>query len=207
MTRIRVVLATIPLVFGLAAFVPAQVTATHQGPGVPDPTEVSVSFVKSVQKQISDRIAAHLVAYDGSPIGGAEIEFRREIELLGPRLVLLGRATTDATGVAQVPIRATDARLRVEVRFAGDDRYAPSATTVDVVVPKASVRAAGQAAFEPPRPGIGLGQLAAVMPLAIAGATVGVWVALAALIFVTLRGIRRNRRNDLPDMEAQEGPS
>jgi hypothetical protein len=207
MTRVGRALATLPLVFGLAAFAPAQVTATHQGPEVLDPTEVRVSFVKSVQKPISDRIAAHLVAYDGSPIGGAALEFRREIEFLGPRLVLLGRATTDATGVAQVPIRATDARLRVEVRFAGDDRYAPSVTVVDVLVPKGSVRAPGQAAFEPPRPGVGLGQLAAVMPLAIAGATFGVWMVLFALVLVTLRRIRRSQRTDVLGMGEQEGPS
>ncbi len=207
MTRVRLALATLPLVLGLAAFAPAQVTATHRGPEVPDPTEVRVSFVRSVQKQISDRIAAQLVAYDGSPIGGAEIEFRREIEFLGPRLVVLGRGTTDATGVAQVPIKATDDRLRVEVRFAGNERYASSVTTADVAVPRGSVRADGEAGFEPPRPGVGLGQLASVMPLVIAGATFGVWIALLVLVLVTLRGIRRSQRNDVLGMEEEEGPS
>jgi hypothetical protein len=207
MTRLRLALATLALVLGFAAFAPAQATATHRGPEVPDPTEVKVSFVRSVQKQISDRLAAQLVAYDGKPIGGAEIEFRREIEFLGPRLVVLGRGTTDATGVAQVPIKATDSRLRVEVRYAGDDRYAPSVRTVDIVVPQGSVRAPGQAGFEPPRPGVGLGQLASVMPLAIAGATLGVWIVLFALVFVTLRGIRRSQQNDVLGMGEEEGPS
>lgn len=193
MTRVRLALATLPLILALAAVAPAPIAATHRGPEVPDPTEVTVSFVRSVQKQISDRLAAQLVAYDGSPIGGAEVEFRREIEFLGPRLVVLGRGTTDATGVAQVPIRATQGRLRVEVRFAGDARYAPTEATVDVAVPPGSVRGQREAGFEPPRPGVGLGQVAAVMPLAIAGAALGVWVVLIALALVTLRGIIRGR--------------
>jgi hypothetical protein len=207
MTRIRLALATVPLVLGLVAGAPADVAASHMGDGIPDPTAMSVSFVRSSHAQISDRIAAQLVAYDGSPIGDAEIEFRREIEFLGSRLVLLGRATTDTDGVAQVPIKATEARLRIEVRFAGDERFAPSETTVDVVAPPGSVQASGQAGFEPPRPTVGLGQVAAVMPLVIAGATLGVWVGLVALVIVTLRGIGRSRRNDVQGMGGQEGPS
>ena len=207
MNRIRLALATLPFVFGLVAAVPAEVAASHLGDGVPDPTAVSVSFVRSVQKQISDRIAAHLVAYDGSPISDAVIEFRREIEFLGPRLVFLGRGTTDTTGVARIPIVATDERLRIEVRFAGDERYAPSVLSVDVVVPPGSARAAGRAGFEPPRPGVGLGQLASLMPLVIAGATVGVWVVLFALVLLTLRQIKRSQPNDVPELGEREGPS
>jgi hypothetical protein len=204
MNRIRLALATMPFVFGLVAVAPAGVAASHLGDGVPDPTAVSVSFVRSVQKQISDRMAARLVAYDGSPISDAVIEFRREIEFLGPRLVFLGRGTTDTAGVARIPIVATDERLLIEVRFAGDERYAPSAMTVDVVVPPGSVR--GEAGFDPPRPGVGLGQLASLMPLVIAGATLGVWVALFALVLMTLRRIRRSQPNDVPEMGGREGP-
>ncbi len=204
MNRIRLAFAAMPLVFGLVVVAPAEVAASHLGDGVPDPTTVSVSFVRSVQKAISDRMAARLVAYDGSPIGGAEIEFRREIEFLGPRLVSLGRSATDSTGVARIPIVATDERLRIEVRFAGNERYAPSVTTVDVVVPPGSVR--GGAGFEPPRPGVGLGQLASLMPLAIAGATVGVWVVLVALVLMTLRGISGSQRNHVLERRGQEEP-
>lgn len=207
MNRVRLVIGTVPLVLGLVAVAPVEVAASHLGNGVPDPTAVSVSFVPSANAQISDRIAARLVAYDGSPIGDAEIEFRREIEFLGPRLVLLGRGTTDATGVAQVPIRPTDSRLRIDVRFAGDERYEPTEATVDVVVPPGAALVQGRAGFEPPRPGPGLGQVASVMPLAIAGATVGVWVVLVALVLVTLRGIRRSKRNQVPGGGGQEGPS
>jgi hypothetical protein len=45
------------------------------------------------------------------------------------------------------------------------------------------------------------------MPLAIAGATLGVWIVLFALVFVTLRGIRRSRQNDVLGMGEEEGPS
>ncbi len=204
MSRIRLALAAIPLLIGLIAVVPAEVAASHLGDGIPDPTAVSVSFVRSVQAQISDRISARLVAYDGQPISDAEIEFRQEIEFLGPRLVLLGRGVTDTTGVAQVPITATVDRLLIEVQFAGNERYAPSVTTVDVVVPPASVRS--EAGFEPPRPGVGLGQLASLMPMAIAGATVGVWIVLVALVLVTLRRIRRSQPNDVSEMGGREGP-
>jgi hypothetical protein len=207
MTRIRLALATIPLVLGLAAGAPAGVAASHLGDGIPDPTAMSVSLVPSAHPQISDRIAAQLVAYDGSPIGDAEIEFRREIEFLGPRLVLLGLATTDTNGLAQVPVGATEPHLRIEVRFVGDERYAPSEATVDIVAPPGSAQASGQAGFEPPRPTAGLGQVAAVMPLVIAGATLGVWVGLVALVIITLRGVGRSRRNDGQGMGGQEGPS
>jgi hypothetical protein len=206
MNRIRVVIGAILLVLGLVAIAPVEVAASHLGNGVPDPTAVSISFVPSANARISDRIAARLVAHDGSPIGDAEIEFRREIEFLGPRLVILGRATTDTAGIAQIPIRPTDSQLRIEVRFAGDERYAPTEGTVDVVVPPGSAVGQGQATFKPPRSGIGLGQVASVMPLLIAGATVGVWVVLVALVLVMLRGIRGSQRNHALRRRGQEEP-
>ena len=208
MNPLRLAIGAVPLVLWLVAIAPVEVAASHLGNGVPDPTAVSVSFVPSANPKISDRIAARLVAYDDSPVGHAEIEFRREIEFLGPRLVILGRATTDATGIAQIPIRPTDSRLRIEVRFAGDERYAPTEATVDVVIPPGSaVGRQGQARFEPPRPGLGLGQVAAAMPLLIAGATVGVWVVLVGLLLMTLRRISGSQRNNVPGRGGEEEPS
>lgn len=213
MTHLRVAIGTVLLALGLVAVAPADLAASHLGEGTPDETTVSVSFVASAHEQILDRLAALLVAYDGTPIGNAEIEFRREIEFLGPRLALLGRGVTDATGVAQVPIKATDSPLRIEVRFAGNERYAASSTTADVVPPAGSAQVRGDAASESSRPGAGLGQLASVMPPLIAGATLGVWVVLVALTLVTLRGIKQStvgsssQQADIPEREGDRiGP-
>jgi hypothetical protein len=199
MTHLRVAIGTVLLALGLVAVAPADLAASHLGKGIPDETTVSVSFVASAHKQIPDRLAALLVAYDGKPIGKAEIEFRQEIEFLGPRLALLGRGVTDATGVAQVPIKATDSPLRIEVRFGGNERYAASSTTVDVALPPGSAQVRGDATFEPSRPGVGLGQLASVMPPLIAGAALGVWVVLVALTLMTIRGIKRSQRVGIPE--------
>ncbi|MGK2852248.1 MAG: hypothetical protein ACSLFN_15255 [Candidatus Limnocylindrales bacterium] len=206
MNRIRMAIGAIPLMVGLVAIAPIEVAATHLGNGLPDPTTVSISFVPSANARISDRVSARLVAYDDTPVSQVEIEFRREAEFLGPRRVLLGRATTDAAGIAQIPIRPTESRLRIEARFAGDERYAPAEATVDVEVPPGAAVGQGRA-FEPPRSGVGLGQIASVMPLLIAGATVGVWVVLAGLVLVTLLGISGRRGNRSPGKGGQEAPS
>jgi hypothetical protein len=180
---------------------PAPSGATHQGEGIVDSVRLQVSYQPARVVGVVDQLVAELRVVDGPPLAGVEVEFLREVDFLGPRRILLGRATTDAAGMARVPISVREPEIRLLVRFRGNENYEAIEYVGDVAVP----HGAGG-----PNPGLGgsageeaasLAVISSVMPSVLALATVAMWLVLLALTAMTLLAIRRDRPSHPRSME------
>lgn len=177
-------------VFFLGLAAPTRVGATHRGEGIIDATSLELAFERSAQRGIADRLVARLLAVDGAPVVGVEVEFVREIDFLGPRRVLLGRAVTDTAGVARVAVVPTSTDERILVRFRGNEHFEAIERVEVVAIPAESVR------HEPARhsadggTGASLRPIANVMPALLATATAIIWLVLIGLAGMTVRAMR-----------------
>lgn len=157
-------------------------------------TSISVAFEPSSLEGIPHYLAARLVTGDGSAVVGERVSIRRVVDVFGGRTVTIGRAATDNAGIARVPIVPRDLSYEVTASFSGNDSLEGSSVDDDVVFPSELVVIPA----EVPRGGLvdpQLRPLAEVMPLAIGGAVIAVWVVLIGLTVMTLAGIRSSRRS------------
>jgi hypothetical protein len=182
---------------------PAAGAATHQGEGIVDSVRLQVSYQPARIAGVVDQLVAELRVVDGPPLAGVEVEFLREVDFLGSRRIHLGRATTDAAGLARVPITLGEPEIRLLVRFRGNEDYEAIEYVGDVAV----AHGAGD-----PNPTLGGGEEAAslavissVMPSVLALATAAIWLVLLGLTAMTLLAIRRNRPSHTGSQE--EGSS
>lgn len=170
---------------------PVAVGATHHGEGVPDQVELQMTY----QQPSAEGAHAHLIANatidDGSPAVGVDVEFLREVDFLGPRLISLGSAITDSNGTARVTIDTQESTILVRARSQGNDLYLPAEVTSEIHQPVSA---------EGPRTGNGEGGsepslviVAAVMPPVLAAIALVIWLSLLGLAAATVLGIRRNR--------------
>jgi hypothetical protein len=190
MTR-RLILpaAAVGLALALASTAAAPAWATHQGDDVLDQVSVQISYQTSRMPGISDQLVVELRGEDGTAVVGAEVEFLREVEFLGSRRILLGRAVTDAAGSAYLPIRPTESEIRIVARFQGSERHEPTQLGAWIVVPPDALR--------PDQGGhldggtASLAMIAETMPLVLALVALAVWILLIGLASLTVLAIRK----------------
>lgn len=170
---------------------PATAGATHHGVGVVDEVAMQLSYRSSSLAGAPGQLEAELVLDDGSPLVGATVDFWREVELLGTRRVVLGRATTGAGGTAGMPLIQPESATRVGATFAGGESYLAAEETAEIApsgaAPPASPAPAaevGAASLEP---------VSTVMPPLLALTAFAIWLLLIGLTIATVRAIRRGR--------------
>lgn len=172
---------------------PAAALGTHHGEGVADEVSVRLSYQPAAVAGVSGQLMAQLAMDDGSPIAGVPVEFLREVSFLGPRMIRLGQATTDAYGTAFLPMaNAEGAALRIVARFAGDELYQAFEQTADIRVTATAARPATQ----PEAGGSGAPSLAVfamVMPPLLMLVAAGMWLLMFGLSARTVLAIRRDR--------------
>lgn len=166
--------------FSLAFLAALAVPAVGQDEG----TMIGVQVERASLPDLPDNVAGRLSTSSGDPISGAELHFWAEVEILGTRSARLGTATTDATGVARVPItpRRTDYRIRVS--FLGSEAHAPAETTAELSFPAERVDPVEVSAPSSP-----LSSLRTVMPRAMGIVVALLWVFFAAAVFYVVKNI------------------
>lgn len=185
---LRVLLATAWVAAWLA--LPSSIGATHRGESIADEVTMQLSLQAATMRGVSDQLVAQLHVDDGSPVAGVEVEFVREADFLGPRLVTLGNATTDAYGTARIPINTVESNMRVRVLFTGNDQFLPSEVAADISLP---VEPSSPGAGEDEAAVAGLATVAGLMPPLLAVIALAMWVFLLGLSAVTVLTIRRGR--------------
>jgi len=193
----RAVAALALLATCLALAAPA--AATHRGAGVADEVALQVSLQAATLAGASHQLVARVNMDDGSPVAGVNVEFLREVDFLGPRLIRLGTATTDAFGTARIPINTTESALHVRAQFNGNDQYLAAEVSLEIRLP--ATPASGPATDEPPRASLAL--VAAVMPPLLAAIAAAMWLLLIGLTAMTVFAIRRDRQDSAVGKEGQ----
>lgn len=177
------VLLLIPL--GLSALAQSEATAS-----------LDIQVERSALPELPDNVAARLSTGSGEPIAGASIEFWAEVEILGTRSALLGTATTDATGMARVPISPRRPDYEIRASFAGNEVYEPIETTVILSFPTERVEPVQIAA-----PTSSLVGLRTVMPRAMGIVVALLWVFFAAAVFYVVKTIHRDSTTGRPNLD------
>ena len=151
-------------------------------------TEITVSAVPAPVPEVADSVAATLTQADGTPVGGAEVEFRVQVELLGSRTAFLGSAVTGATGEARIPFVPRAISHTVEARFAGDPSAGLAATTG-----VGSVSFPSDRIVPPPidRPESALSTLRTVVPRVMGIVVAALWIFFMVATVWVVRGVRR----------------
>lgn len=148
-------------------------------------TKVDVRLELSTREELSDLIAGRLTT-EAEPVGNAELSFWFTTEEFGGRSVLIGRAFTDATGWARIPVDPRRAEYDLIVRFKGNQELAPAEGTATLRFPDEAVHA-----FAPQEDGGSLSALRTALPRVI-GILVGLlWAGLIYLGLSTVAGVKR----------------
>jgi len=171
---------------------PAAVGASHHGQGVADEVTLRMSYQQAPVAGAHAQIIASASLDDGDPAVGVGIEFLRQVDFLGPRLISLGSATTGASGAARITLDTTQGKLRVIARVAGNDLYLPAEVAQEInlqAIP--DVGSPGGPATPDGQPNLAI--VATVMPPLLALTAFLIWLVLLGLIAVTVLAIRRGR--------------
>ncbi len=154
-------------------------------------TQISVRAVPAPVPEVADSVAAILTQSDGTPIGGAEIEFRVQVELLGSRTAYLGRAMTGATGEARIPFVPRATSHTIEAKYAGDASVglAPATGLGAVSFPPSRV-----VPMPAERPESQLATLRTVAPRVMGIVVAGLWLFFVLVTVSLVRDIRRPSR-------------
>jgi len=171
---------------------PAGVGASHHGQGVADEVALRLSYQQAPVAGAHAQVVAQAAIDSGAPAIGLEVEFLRQVDFLGPRLISLGSATTDASGAARITLDTTQGKLRVIARVAGNDLYLPAEVAQEIdlqAVP--DVGSPGGPATPDGQPNLAI--VATVMPPLLALTAFLIWLLLLGLIAVTVLAIRRGR--------------
>lgn len=182
---------------------PLAVGATHHGEGVLDQVELQMTYQQPSAEGALAHVIASAIIDDGSPAVGVEVEFLREVDFLGPRLISLGSAVTDSDGTARITIDTQEPTILVRARFKGNELYLPAEVVSEIHQPVSA---------EGPRTGNGeggsepsLASVAAVMPPVLAVIALVIWLSLLGLAAVTVLGIRRNRAAPIAARQERKG--
>ncbi len=167
--------------------------ATHHGEGIIDEVFIKVTYRVATAAGSHDQVIAKLTVDDGSPVAAVEVTFWREVYFVGVRRIPIGRALTDVSGAASVPITALDGPMRVIVGFAGDEHYLPGNAVTDITVPPGSKPSGGNAP-QGQDSNATLALFATYMPLLLALTAFSVWLLIFGLTARTVFAIRRGRQ-------------
>lgn len=151
-------------------------------------TVIEVRAVPAPIPELADSVAATLTTSDGSPIGGAMIEFRVQVDLLGDRTAYLGTALTGASGEARIPFTPRSSTHMIEARFGGDESAGLAATTRTGAVTFPDSRVVE---LSVQRPESQLALLRSVLPRALGIVVAGLWLFFTVVSVSLIRDIRR----------------
>lgn len=129
-------------------------------------------------------LEARLLTRESKPINEAKVSFYDVRDLLGPREMLIGTATTDGQGSATVKYLPAEAGRHEIVA-----RYVPSGQT-DVVVTRTSFEADVTAKPSSSAEVLPLARVTAVLPAVAAAVLLAVWILFAFALIGTARGVR-----------------
>lgn len=192
--------ATLGLLFLCLAF-PAAALATHRGENVVDEVVIRVSYQTSPVPGVTGQVLAHLAMDGGTAIVGADVEFLRQVEFLGPREVTIGHALTDVSGDARLALKPTSQpSWRVIARFAGDEHYDAAEQLAEIVLPSSPTGGGDELTAQN---GASLGVIAGVMPGVLTLTALAIWLFLFGLIAVTVLAIRRGRPSAIAATEGR----
>jgi hypothetical protein len=161
----------------------AWLPAVALGQGAEDPA-ITLGVERSSLPELPDRVTARLSGVGGEPISGAVIDFWIEVEILGARRARLGSATTDATGVARVPIVPRHSEYEIRASFDGNELFPAAEATSRLMFPEERVEPVEVVA--PPSP---LTTLRVVMPRAMGIVVALLWTFFAIAVTYVIKTI------------------
>lgn len=148
---------------------------------------VSVTATADASAAVGYVLAAQVGMSDGKPIGDAKIRFYDVVELFGEREMLIGAATTDASGRATLAyLPATTGKREIVALFPGADHLAPvrGHISLDATV------AAPPYHLEPS----GLALFSTRVPYVVGVVVLAVWALIAYAFISTARGVKSGAR-------------
>lgn len=180
--RRHLTVAAITSAIVLGALMPAQAQSETEK----TTTEIDVRLELSTQDELSDLVSGHL-STDVGPVGNAELSFWFTTDQFGGRTVLIGKALTDATGWARVPMTARRTSYDITVRFDGDHQLAPATGAATATFPDDAIET-----YHSKEASSSLKGLRATLPRIIGILVASLWAALLYIGFSTVIGIRRH---------------
>lgn len=130
---------------------------------------------------------ATLLTADGKPVSERSVDFFEEVAFMGLREMHLGSATTDSTGAAALSYQpARDGRRTINVRFFGDEKYAPSDASSWIEISEV----VAPFHLEP----LPFAALREWLPLGVGALVLGTWAVLLGAFVATVLGIKGARR-------------
>jgi hypothetical protein len=150
------------------------------------PSPIQVTPVPPTNQQLGKPVTLGARVFDTAAnraVNNIDVLFLVETDVFGPRLMNVGKATTDATGTAYVTYKPSwEGDTAVVVRFLGNTQYAAGEG-------KFSFSAVGPANVHQ-NAAFGLESIRAIAPLVVIVLVLTVWSTLAFTVVHTVRGIR-----------------
>lgn len=147
---------------------------------------LQVAVQLSTNVRLPDYLTATMVDATGQPLGERTVSFAIGTDFMGQQWIDAGKAVTDASGVARLPVSLEDRRYTVRARFIDEKGSVVAEATGQISGPRGS-RAAVPDSSSP------LAPFSFWMPRLIGAAVVLVWVVLAGVVVISVRRIRQGR--------------
>jgi hypothetical protein len=177
----------------LLLLAPVGLPAQAQGDG---DASIRIQVERSALPELPDNVTARLSTDTGDAIGSVPITFWVSVEILGSRSAFLGTATTDATGVARVPITPRYPEYLIRAEFEGNDLYSPAEISSLLSFPVERVDP-----VEISAPASPLTTLRTVMPRVMGIVVAFLWLFFAAAVFYVVKTIHRHSTVSEPTVE------
>lgn len=201
MSRLSKAVPTVTRLAILAAVLILAIQPWSGAAGQSEPKETKVTLAPIEQPQGQPAILmATLTDADDKPVGDALLRFYVETDAFGPRLMKVGEAHTDTTGVASVPFSPTwVGENKVTVIYPGGTSYSTSrAEGLFQAVGPVKVHANAE---------FGIQTVRDWAPLVAFALVIAVWATLILVLFRTFRAMRRIRpaQEAVPAISARAG--
>lgn len=175
-------MALLLLTAGAATLWPAAAALADEPAGTAQVTLEPIPPPNRAPGQDSVILSARAHDSGGRPLGGLPLTFYVMTDVFGDRLMNVGEALTDASGVAALAYEVRwVGEHTVVLRYPGDENFAPSQTTFEFSA-AGPVPHHENAAF-------GLEPVRAWLPLAVGSVVLIVWAVLGFVVFRVVTGI------------------
>ncbi len=146
--------------------------------------EVSVQL--SSDAKLPDYLTATLRDVKGQALSEQTVTFATATRFMGQEWIDVGRAATDASGVARLPVALEDRTYTVRARYS-DEKGSVLAEAISQIVGPRGVREVVPDSSSP------LAAFSFWMPRVIGAAVLLVWALLAGVLVLSVRRIRQGR--------------
>lgn len=149
---------------------------------------ISLTISAGARAEVGYILTARVQRSDGKAIGSETVRFYDIVDLFGPREMLIGSTTTDATGRAELTyLPATAGERRIVALYAGSDHISPvrGQATLHATVTRT--------AYEPEPAGLAL--FSSRVPYVVGVVVLIVWALIAYAFISTVRGILTGARS------------